>query len=94
MSIRGESILWFRDWHDHFLLFHLCLGRGLVYVGSIHLPAQLVIELVKSFRKQISSDAYSLNDHTGDLVGVAVGCRPAVLEIALAIFCAFAVDTD
>lgn len=37
---------------------------------------------------------YSFNDHAGDLVGVGVGGRPAVLEVTLALLGAGAVDTD
>jgi hypothetical protein len=70
------------------------LGSLSAHVGTLgettelHLMLAHVISMGLVWR-----DAYSLDDHTSDLIRVGVGGGPAVLEVALALLGASAVDT-
>jgi hypothetical protein len=70
-------------------------GCFCAHVGTLGESAELVVnELVFFMNFGVQVCTYSFNDHAGDLVGVGVGGRPAVLEVTLALLGAGAVDTD
>jgi hypothetical protein len=78
-------------------LFSLLGGFGglCAHVGTLGESAELVVnELVFFVEFGVQVCTYSFNDHAGDLVGVGVGGRPAVLEVTLALLGAGAVDAD
>ena len=81
------------DEHVKLDVFH---GSGcLVHVGTFGVTTQL--EPKSASRKTIGHvirGTHSLNDNTGDLVGVGVGGGSAVLEVTLLLLGAGTVDTD
>lgn len=69
------------------------LLRLLENVGALNFAANLFVTLVWSSCCIDLEATYSLNDHTGDLVRVAVGGGTTVLKVALAFLGNSAVDT-
>ena len=101
-SAKNHSIIYFQFSQDHLWLvlndWHLeldvlSLHRALVDVDTLFLSAELIY-CQSLFSSRDGDCAYSLNNHSSNLVWVTVASGPSVLEVALALLGALPVDTN